>query len=113
MSINRTAKGIVLVPSLLLGGAFLAAGTWMEGAAAANRPLAFTLGGVLVAAGLLTQLLPESQNEGSTLDEPEQDTAAGPGGGTGTPGGSAGKDGGNAGKLVGTAAKGGGGAQPS
>ena len=30
MSLNRTAKGIVLVPTLLLGGAFLAAGTWME-----------------------------------------------------------------------------------
>lgn len=78
MSINRTAKGIVLVPSLLLGGAFLAAGTWMEGAAAANRPLAFTLGGVLVAAGLFTQLLPESQpesqKEGATLDEREETT---------------------------------------
>lgn len=44
MSLNRTAKGIVLVPTLLLGGAFLAAGTWMEGPAAANRGLALTLG---------------------------------------------------------------------
>ncbi|MEB3235620.1 MAG: GIVxVP protein [Cyanobacteriota bacterium] len=61
MSLNRTAKGIVLVPSLLLGGAFLAAGVWADGAASANRPLALGLGGVLMAAGLLAQLLPESQ----------------------------------------------------
>ncbi len=59
MSLNRTAKGIVLVPTLLLGGAFLAAGTWMEGPAAANRGLALTLGGILMGAGLLAQLLPE------------------------------------------------------
>jgi hypothetical protein len=31
MSLNRTAKGIVLVPSLLLGAAFLAAGVWSDG----------------------------------------------------------------------------------
>ena len=60
MSLNRTAKGIVLVPTLLLGGAFLAAGTWMDGPAAANRGLALSLGAVLMAAGLLAQLLPES-----------------------------------------------------
>jgi predicted phage tail protein len=58
MSLNRTAKGIVLVPSLLLGGAFLAAGTWLDGPAAANRGLALTLGGILMGAGLLAQLLP-------------------------------------------------------
>jgi hypothetical protein len=59
MNLNRTAKGIVLVPSLLLGGAFLAAGAWMDGPAAENRPLALTLGAILVGAGLLAQLLPE------------------------------------------------------
>jgi hypothetical protein len=59
MSLNRTAKGIVLVPTLLLGGAFLAAGTWMDGPAAANRGLALSLGGILMGAGLLAQLLPE------------------------------------------------------
>ena len=48
MSLNRTAKGIVLVPSLLLGGAFLAAGVWSDGPAASNRMLALTLGGVLM-----------------------------------------------------------------
>lgn len=66
MSLNRTAKGIVLVPSLLLGGAFLAAGVWSDGPAAANRALALSLGGVLMAAGLLAQLLPE----GSSQDDP-------------------------------------------
>jgi hypothetical protein len=59
MNLNRTAKGIVLVPSLLLGGAFLAAATWMDGPAAQNRPLALTLGAVLMGAGLLAQLLPD------------------------------------------------------
>ena len=62
MSLNRTAKGIVLVPSLLLGGAFLAAAVWADGPAADNRVLALTLGGVLMAAGLLAQLLPESSS---------------------------------------------------
>lgn len=63
MGINRTAKGIVLVPSLLLGGAFLAAAAWSEGPAASNKGLALALGGVLMGAGLLAQLLPESSPE--------------------------------------------------
>ena len=63
MSLNRTAKGIVLVPSLLLGGAFLAAAAWLDGPAAANRGLAIGLGLVLMGAGLLAQLLPESAAE--------------------------------------------------
>jgi hypothetical protein len=63
MSLNRTAKGIVLVPSLLLGGAFLAAAAWLDGPAAANRGLAIGLGLLLMGAGLLAQLLPESEPE--------------------------------------------------
>ena len=63
MSLNRTAKGIVLVPTLLLGAAFLAAAAWSEGPAAANRNLALGLGGALMAAGLLAQLLPEQAPE--------------------------------------------------
>jgi predicted phage tail protein len=66
MSLNRTAKGIVLVPSVLLGGAFLAAAAWGDSAAASNKGLALVLGGVLVGGGLLAQLLPEqndSQNQ--------------------------------------------------
>ena len=68
MSLNRTAKGIVLVPSLLLGGAFLSAGVWSDGSAAANRGLALTLGALLMAAGLLAQLLPETSSQD---DQPE------------------------------------------
>jgi len=59
LGLNRTAKGIVLLPSLVLGGAFLAAAAWLEGPAAQNRPLAIGLGVVLMGAGLLAQLLPE------------------------------------------------------
>ena len=72
MSLNRTAKGIVLVHSLLLGGAFLAAAAWSDGPGATNRPLALALGGVLMAAGLLAQLLPEAMPE-----EPEKPEAGG------------------------------------
>lgn len=70
MSLNRTAKGIVLVPSLLLGGAFLAAAVWANGPAAANRPLALGLGAALMAAGLLAQLLPGSQD--GPLDQADE-----------------------------------------
>jgi len=59
LGLNRPAKGIVLLPSLVLGGAFLAAAAWLEGPAAQNRPLAIGLGVVLMGAGLLAQLLPE------------------------------------------------------
>ena len=66
MSLNRTAKGIVLVPSVLLGGAFLAAAAWGDAAAASNKGLALVLGGVLIGGGLLAQLLPEQ------ADSPEK-----------------------------------------
>jgi hypothetical protein len=61
MGLNRTARGIVLVPSLLLGGAFLATAVWVDGPAAANRPLALVLGGVLMVVGVLVQFLPDSK----------------------------------------------------
>ena len=61
MGLNRTARGIVLVPSLLLGGgAFLATAAWVDGPAAANRSLALLIGWVLMASGGLVQLLPDS-----------------------------------------------------
>ncbi|WP_438981825.1 GIVxVP protein [Vulcanococcus sp.] len=71
MSINRTAKGIVLVPCLLLGSAFLAAAVWGDAAAEANKTLALVLGAALMGGGLLAQLLPER--------EPEQDQPSNPG----------------------------------
>ncbi|MEB3304032.1 MAG: GIVxVP protein [Cyanobacteriota bacterium] len=58
MGLNRAAKGIVLVPSLLLGGAFLSAAAWMDGPAAQNRGLALALGAVLMGGGILAQFLP-------------------------------------------------------
>ena len=67
MSLNRTAKGIVLVPSLLLGGAFLAAAAWGE-TAVETRPVALGLGLALIGAGLLAQLLPESAPESESGD---------------------------------------------
>jgi hypothetical protein len=74
MADNRVAKGIVLVPSLLLGGAFLSAAAWLDGPAAQNRGLALALGGVLLGAGLLAQLLPNgssppAQEEGIPEDD--------------------------------------------
>ncbi len=63
MGINRAAKGIVLVPTLLLGSAFLATAAWGPAAAAENKPLAIVVGCVLIAAGLLAQLMPEPEPE--------------------------------------------------
>ncbi|CAK6689064.1 GIVxVP protein [Synechococcus sp. CBW1107] len=71
MSLNRTAKGIVLVPTLLLGGAFLSAALWNGDGSDANRPLALGIAALLLAGGLLTQLLPEGQPEA----EPEDNSA--------------------------------------
>ena len=59
MGINRLAKGIVLVPCLLLGVAFFCAALWGDGPASANRPLALTVGGLLPLVALLSQFLPE------------------------------------------------------
>ena len=56
MADNRIARGIVLVPCLLLGAAFLGTAAWGQGAAADNRGLAAAIGAVLCVAGLLSQL---------------------------------------------------------
>ena len=61
MSDNRIAKGIVLVPCLLLGGAFLATAIWGQGAAADNRGLAASIGVALLLAGLGAQWLSNEQ----------------------------------------------------
>jgi hypothetical protein len=72
MSPNRLAKGIVLVPSLLLGGAFLSAATWLEGPAAQNRGLAITLGAILLGGGVLAQFLPSDSPPPAGDDDPSQ-----------------------------------------
>ena len=72
MADNRIAKGIVLVPCLLLGGAFLATAIWGQGAAADNRGLAASIGVALLLAGLGAQWLsneqapPDSDSSGKT-----------------------------------------------
>ena len=71
MGINRAAKGIVLVPSLLLGGAFLAAAAWGPEAAGANKNLALGIGLFLIGAGLLAQWMPEATKE---EESPEDST---------------------------------------
>ena len=68
MGLNRSAKGIVLGPTLLLGGAFLAAATWADGPAESNRGLAISLGAILIGSGLLAQLLPEPPRESEDAD---------------------------------------------
>ena len=65
MADNRVAKGIVLVPCLLLGGAFLATAIWGQGAAADNRALAASIGAALLLAGLGAQWL---SNESAQTD---------------------------------------------
>ncbi len=70
MSTNRLAKGIVLVPSLLLGGAFLSAAAWLDGPAAQNRGLALILGAVLLGAGVLAQFLPNGASPPPPDDKP-------------------------------------------
>ena len=63
MADNRVAKGIVLVPCLLLGGAFLATAVWGQGAAADNRGLAVSIGLALLLAGLGAQWLSNESAE--------------------------------------------------
>ena len=58
MTNNKVARGIVLVPCLLLGGAFLSSAVWNPSSVEVNRPLAIGLGLLLLGAGILAQLLP-------------------------------------------------------
>ena len=51
------------MPTLLLGSAFLATAAWGPAATAENKPLAIVVGCVLIAAGLLAQLMPEPEAE--------------------------------------------------
>ena len=73
MADNRVARGIVLVPCLLLGGAFLATAVWGQGVAAENRPLAAALGFGLLLAGALAQW---RVSEASEITPPESNDDA-------------------------------------
>ena len=69
MADNRIARGIVLVPCLLLGAAFLATAVWGQGAAVENRNLAVGIGLGLVFAGLLSQIRTDDNTTPSASDE--------------------------------------------
>ena len=69
MADNRIARGIVLVPCLLLGGAFLATAAWGQGAAAENRTLAITIGAGLLLAGWLSQISSEDDKPDTTTQD--------------------------------------------
>ena len=68
MADNRIARGIVLVPCLLLGGAFLSTAVWGQGAAADNRGLATAIGAALLVGGLLSQV-PSSDDQVTKPDD--------------------------------------------
>ena len=72
MADNRIARGIVLVPCLLLGGAFLATAAWGQGPAADNRWLAVAIGVGLCLAGGLSQLGSEAETQKQS-DTPNSD----------------------------------------
>lgn len=68
MARNTVAAGVVMVPCLLLGAAFLSTALWTD-AAGPNRSLALGLGVMLMASGGLAYLLPgaggDSEEQGS------------------------------------------------
>lgn len=59
MARNRVAAGVVMVPCVLLGAAFLSTAVWTD-AAGPNRPLALAIGALLMGAGGLAYVLPGS-----------------------------------------------------
>ena len=71
MARNSVAAGVVMVPCLLLGAAFMSTTLWTE-AAGPNRPLALGLGAMLFGAGLLAYFLPGSEPV-TNPDEPDRD----------------------------------------
>ena len=59
MARNRVAAGVVMVPCVLLGAAFLSTAVWTD-AAGPNRPLALAIGALLMGAGGWAYVLPGS-----------------------------------------------------
>ena len=69
---NRIASGVVMVPCVLLGSAFLSTAFWAD-AASGNRSLALTIGGLLLSAGLLALVFQGGSTDSVTnTDEPDQ-----------------------------------------
>ena len=72
MARNRIASGIVMVPCVLLGAAFLSTAIWGD-AASGNRSLAIGIGSLLLFAGLLSLAIPGGSTEAEPKnDEPEE-----------------------------------------
>ena len=74
MADNRVARGIVLVPCLLLGAAFLGTALWGQGAAEDNQGLAAAIGIALLLAGLLSQLGGDSETTPVTNPDEADDS---------------------------------------
>lgn len=68
MARNRVAAGVVMVPCLLLGAAFLSTAVWTD-AAGPNRSLALGIGALLLGAGGLAYFLPGSEPVTNQDDE--------------------------------------------
>lgn len=68
MARNRVAAGVVMVPCLLLGAAFLSTAVWTD-AAGPNRSLALGIGALLLGAGGLAYVLPGSEPVTNQDDE--------------------------------------------
>ena len=73
MGRNRVASGVVMVPCVLLGAAFLSTAVWTD-AAGENRSLALGLGVMLLLAGLAALWLPAAAD---VEPEPEPEPDAG------------------------------------
>jgi len=72
MARNRIASGIVMVPCVLLGSAFLSTAIWGD-AASDNRSLAIGIGSLLLVAGLLSLAIQGGSTEAEPkADEPEE-----------------------------------------
>ena len=68
MARNRIASGIVMVPCVLLGSAFLSTAIWGD-AASDNRSLATGIGSLLLIAGLLSLAIPGGSPEADPKDD--------------------------------------------
>ncbi|WP_114991677.1 GIVxVP protein [Synechococcus sp. UW179A] len=68
MARNRIASGIVMVPCVLLGSAFLSTAIWGD-AASDNRFLAIGIGSLLLIAGLLSLAIPGGSPEAELKDD--------------------------------------------